>query len=224
MGLSAINLITEVQEIVGRSGDTELVTSARVNRWLNEAQDDIVRKCPGLMDTETENKTTLSCVSDQIDYTIGGFDPTACHILEVWHWADDDSRKYRYLTPDEFADKFPDPTSSDHSPDQPLYWTTYKNKTIRLVPRPSTDYAGDAIRVLYTGYADDITGADTSDLEHADHLLIGYGVWRAWRAIGMETKARSCKNDYDRDLLDYKDFNGLLTQDSLNIFNFEGIQ
>lgn len=182
-------MVDEVQDLVGRpDGDSVLIVDARVNRWLNEAQDYIVEKCPGILDTETED-TSLTCVSDQIDYSMGSFDPTACHPNEVWYWNGDESKRLTFMPRDDFDDDYPDPTSSDFSPAKPKAWTQIGRHTLRIAPRPSSDYAGDTLRVVYTGYPNDITGSDTSALTNADQGLVYYATSMAWKAIGRNTEA-----------------------------------
>jgi len=56
---SCANLITAVRARAARSTDTVLITTAFVLAALNEAQIDIVKKCPGQKDLFTIDKTSL---------------------------------------------------------------------------------------------------------------------------------------------------------------------
>ena len=63
MALSCAQLTDEVQANTGRVGDTELVDTTRVTRWLNEGQRIIAEKVPALRPLMVDN-TSLS--TDQI--------------------------------------------------------------------------------------------------------------------------------------------------------------
>jgi len=61
-------LIAEVQDLMVRSADTELITSTRVGIWVNEAQRRIVRKFPGLRDVNTVSRVWLA--ADEWEYSL----------------------------------------------------------------------------------------------------------------------------------------------------------
>ncbi|KPL25591.1 MAG: hypothetical protein AMJ75_00335 [Phycisphaerae bacterium SM1_79] len=227
MTLGCASMITEVQELAGRSGDTVLITSDRCMRWLNDAQDEIVRRCPGLPDTETDDRTSLTCVSDDVTYSLASFDPTVCHCLEVWYMDGDQSKKLKYLPPDEFETKYPDPTSGDYTPDKPVYWTVQGKDLLKIVPRPSSDEAGDTLRVLYTGYADDFSAADAtraSDINHVHQMLVDYGLWQAWGAIGDEGKSTYHNAKFEAGLIKFQEYYGLMPAWIPNIYDFDSIE
>ena len=53
MSMTLTQLVAEVQALTGRENDSVLITAARVTRWLNEAQSDIVNACRGHLDLDT---------------------------------------------------------------------------------------------------------------------------------------------------------------------------
>ena len=205
-------LIDEVQALIGRPDDTELITDARVTRWLNEAQQDIVEKCPGLLALEFDN-TSLVCVSDQVAYNISDItcgDDTAsnyvAHLLDVFFLDGDNSFRIPYTHIDEFDGFFPDITT--RSPDKPTRWTRAGNQ-IKVSPRPSTDYVDYILKVKGTAYAEDFTtnDSDASDISMADNGLIYYAVGEAWASIGNEDRSLIYKQKYQSWLDDYIDKN-----------------
>lgn len=194
MGLDSDALIDEVQALTGRTGDTALITDARVNRWLNEAQVKIAEEIPGLLDLEFDC-TTWTCITDGIKYDLAELtmvsDTTTvndcCHIHDIYYIDGAESIKLDFQPQDEFDDELIDPTHTDFSPNKPTRWTRQGNQ-VKIRPLIDDDYSGDTLRVHGTKYAADITGASTSDINHADKGLIYYSVAEAWGAMGNEEK------------------------------------
>lgn len=197
MALSCANLIDEIQALVGRPDDTELVDATRTTRWLNEAQRIIAEKVPALRPLMVDN-TSLS--TDQqlsynlVDLTVG--DETAVtmadttvsvinRIFSIGYVDGANSRWLRYNHIDEW-DKFVDPSSSDFGEGTPIRWTRRAN-AIEL--RPIADVT-KPLRIIGDRWPTDFTtnSSSVSELERADEGLIMFTEAKAWRAIGDEAR------------------------------------
>ena len=227
MALTGAELTDEVQAVVGRTEDTVLIDTTRVTRWLNEGQQDIVEECPGLLSREIDDVTSFYCVSDQLNYSFGSFCSgyKVCHPLAIYYINGSESEKLLFLHLDDFDSEYPDPTSSDFSPDKPSVWTR-RADAVEVYPRPGSDYAGAAgdltgvLRFTYTAYAEDFTTDDTdsSDISRADEGLIAYAASKAWGAIGQEALSLIWKQKYNAWLIGYKDKNDALHAWDGNIY------
>lgn len=204
MGLSCAELISEIQAIVGRTGDTVLIDSTFVTRRINEGQKYIVDNCPGLPSLQFRNITSLDFVTDQIAYDItditsgdGTDENGAAHIDAVWHLDGANSHILTYKPVDEFDELLIDPTSTENSAGNPTRWTR-RGDTIEVAPRPSSSYNGDDIRVDGVRYAADFTTSDTSasEIGDVDEGLIAYGVWKSWQAIGNTAKVIEWRKNF----------------------------
>ena len=181
MALTCTQMITEVKELIGRGSDSVLITDTRVARFLNEAQDFIARKCPGLRDLNVKDTTTFDTVQDQLEYDVSSLSAKVCHLLNVWYLDGTNSLKLDFKMHDEFDEQWPDPTAYDTG--KPHSWT-YRGTKIELFPVPSSDYAGKDLRLDYTKYPTTLSGSATSDLDRADDGLIMYAITKCWRHIG----------------------------------------
>jgi hypothetical protein len=198
--LTGEQLIDEVRALTGRGTDTVLCTTERINRWLNEAQEKIVRECPGLPCRHVEDVSAWTCVTTDNEYDLtdlGDGSWVPAHIETVWYRNGNQGYRLDFMPADEFDENYPDPTDTDaYSPHAPVAWTR-KGQKVYVAPFPSSDYAaalaGDetgTYRVAYTAFAEDFTAndANTSDISMADDGLIFYAVAEAWGAIGSEEK------------------------------------
>jgi hypothetical protein len=196
MSLTLTEMIIEVRANVGRPTDTTVITDTRITRWLNDAQKHIVRDIVGLVGRDVKDITSLLLVSDQLSYSITSITPKVAHILKLFYYdattGSEETRELDYLALDEFDRAFPRPDVVDAN--KPGSWTRRGN-AIEVIPIPSSSYSDDANKVLrinYTAYAPDLSGAsDTSELsimEDADEGLLYYATSKAWEMIGKEDK------------------------------------
>lgn len=211
--LTCAGLVDEVRALVGREGsdDQGVITDARVTRWINEAQDKIEKKCPGLSELEFRNPAigcattafTHTLATDTANYAISDLtfaggpnyndltDERALFISNVWHVDGANSLQLIYHPVDEFDEILIDPTSSEVESDRPTRWTR-RNNNIEVSPRPSSTYNGDGLRIDGMRSAQDFTTNDTtaSEIDDVDEGLIMYGTAKAWGAIGNEVRAK----------------------------------
>ncbi len=196
MALTLTELIAEVRSIIGRDNDTVLVTDTRVTRWLNEAQEYIVERCPGTMGLDFNNRSSIDFSTGQVRYditdiTVGdSTNQVPAHIFAVYFLDGNSSYPLRFVHPDKFNDKWPDPTHTDYVVDKPIYWTRVK-KQILIQPRCSSTYDAYDMKITGTAYAGDLSAsASTSRLDKADDGLLLYATAQGWRVIGNALKAR----------------------------------
>lgn len=230
--LTCDSMVDEVQALVGRTGDTVLISDARVTRWLNDAQKYIVKNTPGLLGLQFKNVTSHDFATDTISYAINDItcgdttDEAPCHIDAAWYLDGAESIRLDFKPTDEFDELLIDPTSSDHSGQKPTRWTRRGNY-IEIAPRPSSTYNGKDMRVDGVRYAAEFTTNDSSasELEDADSLLIGYAVAEAWNAIGTPealVKAAQRRQKFLAELADYRDFNSRMDAWDYNtLFDYE---
>ena len=179
-------MIAEVKEALGRTGDTTVLTDARVNRWLNEAQRIITKECPGLLGLDVSD-TTITMVTDTFEYDF----PTTkevCHPIALFVIDGTNSYRLKYLPKDEFDIDYLDMSSSDVANGKPECWTQ-KNYKIHIGPKPSSDYNTKSLRFDYTAYPDDIATDDTSDLTDADEGLLMYAEYKGWKFLKLDQRA-----------------------------------
>ncbi len=193
MALSCANLIDEVQAIIGRPGDTELVDTTRATRWLNEAQRIIAERVPALRPLMVDN---TSLTTDQqlsynlVDLTVG--DETAVtmadttvsvinRIFGIGYVDGANSRQLRYTHIDEW-DKTVDPSSSDFAEGIPFRYTRRANA---IEIRPIADTT-KPLRIIGDRWPVDFTtnSSSVSELERADEGLIMFAQGKAFKAMG----------------------------------------
>lgn len=126
-------LIAEVQALTGREDDTVLVTSARVIRWLNDAQQYIVKRCIGHLDLETKDADAISLISGVYSHSFAYLSPTVQHLLDVYYMDGAQSRQLWYRETSKFDEEHPDPSLYEGIPCE---WTRRGN-AIELYPTPS---------------------------------------------------------------------------------------
>ena len=77
-------LISEVRTLLGKGSDTNLVTTDRVGRWLNDAQRKIVRENPGLRDVHVLDETAFWITSSTYKYELSGLTYDIAHLRRFW--------------------------------------------------------------------------------------------------------------------------------------------
>jgi hypothetical protein len=231
MSLTLTEMITEVRSNVGRLTDTTVITDTRITRWLNDSQRRIVREIVGLVGRDVKDITSLDLVSDQLSYNISGFTPKIAHILKVFYYdatsGSTETTNMDYLALDEFDESFPRPDEVDTN--KPNAWTRRGN-TIEVIPIASATYSDDpgnkVLRVNYTAYAPDLSGAgdesELSAMEDADEGLLYYGTSKAWEMIGVEDKHLLWMQKYTKWLEKYKEKSDAMIAWDGNIL-FDGI-
>lgn len=198
MALSCSDLIDEVQAVLGRPDDTELVDVTRTTRWLNEAQRIIAERVPALRPLMVDNTslTTQEQLSyDLVDLTVG--DETAVaiadttvsvinRIFSIGFKNGSDSVWLRYTHIDEW-DKVVDPSSTDFNTGKPFRWMRRAN-AIEILPIADSGHQNVTLRVIGDRWPVDFTtnSSSISELERADEGLIMFAEAKAWRAIGDE--------------------------------------
>lgn len=206
MSLSCVALTDEVQSLVGRTGDAVLIDNTRVTRWLNEAQEQIVKECPFIQSLRYQSNNSIDFSTDKVRYLATDitfditFDVTTkmpAHIENVWRVDGADSYQLAFQPTDEFDSNLIDPTHSDFGSSTPKRWTL-RGSYIEIVPRPSSDYDADTMRIDCVRYARDFTteSSSVSDITRVDKGLIYYAVAEAWAALGNEDKCSIWKKKF----------------------------
>lgn len=211
MALSCASLAAQVQALCGRTGDTELVCVTQIARWFNEAQADIVNRCPGLHAMTFKNTTshdTTQTLRYAIDDITAG-DYTTQVISDIWdvqYLDGQNSCQLHFVHTDEFDAQWPDPTHSNSPFGKPHYWTR-RGKYIEITPVCATGYCDKDLRFDGDFHAREFTSADSSrysDLSQADEGLTDYALSKAWRAIGDIQRAVDYSISYEAWLDQYK--------------------
>lgn len=201
-GLSCQEMIDEIQARTGRTGSNDpLIDATRCTRWQNEGQRVIVQQIPSIPSLNFDNRTTHDTTGTTRysiqEISIGDIstERPPCWIRQVWYLDGHESRELEFLPPDEFDSLYPDPTHEDENFGKPLKWTQRGNTEIEIYPYCDSAYWDKDLRFTGDFYPADFTTDSTqsSDISMADELLVQYGVWQAWKAIGNlaeEVKAR----------------------------------
>lgn len=200
--LSCAEIIDEIQARTGRTeANEELVDTTWCTRRLNKAQETIIRQIPDIPSLNFSNRSSID-TTGTVRYTINeisvGPDVTTrvpCRITDIWYLDGNDSKQLRYLPPDDFDTLHPDPTHADEAFGKPKHWTQRNNTEIEIYPYCSSGYWDKDLKFVGDYYPLDFTTDSTvsSDISMADELLIQYGVWQAWKAIGNIDEERRAR-------------------------------
>lgn len=220
MAKTCAQLITRVRQLIGRSGNVNDTLSIDdiILDALNEAQINIVRKIPNIMELQVKDTTTLDAVTDQYEYDLADFDPAIAHLSNVWIMDGTSSVRLRYREKDEFDRRWPDVSAESAS--MPQYYTRRGNKIEFDCPVVS-DYNGYAIRVDYCKWAADFASAAstaTSELIQADQGLILFAWSESLRVLAkgntsLIAVANEKKMLFNEWLDEYSDYHDLATED-----------
>jgi hypothetical protein len=182
--MTLTNLITEVQALAKRTGDTALITQSRVTNFLNWAQVRVVRKCPGHLDLETKDVTAITLVADTFSYSFASMSPVVFHPLRLYYLDGTQSKELTYLETDHFDNDYPSP--ADQAEGIPNEWTR-RASAVEIMSVPTSSEAGKYLRMDYTKTPtafDTGTLAGTSDMGDVDEGLIMFACSEAFSAIG----------------------------------------
>lgn len=164
MGQNYTELITEVQQEVGKIDDDVDATNARVGRYVNWAQQEIVRRWPGLRDANVLDKTSIACVTDQYEYdlaTLLAAKPLA-HIILI-RYIDTSGENYRRILPfkggvEQFDEDYPYPPNYETG--IPRDYIRRAN-TLELIPVPTSVENAKPLWLEYTRRPYDMVAAST---------------------------------------------------------------
>lgn len=204
------DLITTVKARAGRPNDTSLITRAFVLAALNEAQLQIVRRSPGLIDLVTIDTTTFQISTDDTEVDISSLDPA--HIDKVWILNGAETRRpgLEFMRKDEFFRQ--NILIAQQSPTEPWKYTRY-GKALYFNRPVSSDYNGLYLRMDYTKWATALTdGAGKSILSNSDEGLIFFAQARCYDEMALsvprlETKALKVRAFFEKWLGEYQDYN-----------------
>jgi len=182
--LTLSELITEVQELCGHTGDTTLITQGRVTNFLNWAQTRILRTCPGHIDLETNDADALTLVDATFEYSFSSLSPAVFYPLRLYYMDGTASKKLKYKDPEWFDLNYPSPT--DQADGIPNVWTRRKSQ-VDIYPVPTSAEAGKYLRLDYTAVFTSFSTSSlsaSSDMADVDEGLINFAVGEAFSAIG----------------------------------------
>lgn len=220
MAKTCTELITRVKQLIGRPGtaNSNLSIDEIVLDALNEAQVEIVRKIPNVLDLQVKDTTTLDTVTDQYEYSLTGFDPAIAHLMTVWILDGTSSVRLIYKHKDNFDKLWP--VVSSVTSGLPSYYTRRGSKIEFNCP-VSSEYNGKDIRVDYCKWAadfDSTSSTETSDLIKADKGLILYSWSEALRVLARGNSMMLAIADEKRMLFNewldnYSDYHDMQTEE-----------
>jgi len=204
MALTLSELITEVQALTGREDDAELITQARVVRFLNMAQDEIVKTCFGHIDLETKDADAITLATETYSYSFASLTPEVFHLLDVFYMDGSMSKKLHYRDTEDFDEDHPDPTLFSGIPTE---WTR-RGATIEIYPIPSESEDGKYLRVDYTKVPTAFSTSSltaTCNMAMADQGLVYFAVSEAFKSIGGHPQeSADYRNDFYTWLEEYR--------------------
>jgi len=179
MALAYSSLIDEVQAICG--SDTVNLTDARVGRWLNQSQGDIVRRWPGLRDVDRTDKTSLQCQTDVYEYDLAVINKTdypVAHILGLRYIDTSDKTYYRIMPYVGGLEQWD--ADFVYIPDQDTgepQWYVRRGDILELYPMPGSEENDDPLWLWYSYLPPDMSDdTDTPALTGFDEALIWWAV------------------------------------------------
>jgi len=198
MSQNFTELIAEVQGYMSRTTSDVLITTARVGRWVNQAQRKIVMDNAGLRDVHTLDKTTWALVTDQYEYDLADFVtlPIA-HLLSI-KYIDTTNEIYHVIPPyqggvDQWDMNYP--YIPQHATGVTQSYIRRDNK-VEIFPAPSSSENAVPLWVEYSYLPALMTGTDATDLTDFDEEII-----RMALAIGYSTIPTQSQNARDSFLL-----------------------
>lgn len=202
--------ITNVKARAGRPNDTSLITRAFVLAALNEAQLQIVRRSPGLIDLVTIDTTTFQIATNDTTVDISTLNPA--HIDKIWilNGAETRRKGLEFIRKDEFFRQ--NILIAQQSATEPWKYTRF-GKTLYFNRPVSSDYNGLYLRMDYTKWATALTdGAGTSDLSDSDKGLMRFAQAECYDEMALsvpklETKALKVRAFFEKWLGEYQDYN-----------------
>lgn len=220
MAKTCTQLIARVKQLIGRSGNVNdtLDIDNIILDALNEAQINIVRKIPNIMELQVKDTTTLDAITNQYEYNLSGFTIAIAHLMSVWIMDGTSSRRLKYKSKDDFDRLYPDVSAIGAG--MPDCYTRRGNKIEFNCP-VSVDYNGYAIRVDYCKWATDFastTSTSASVLSQADQGLILFAWSEALRVLAkgnasLVAIAQEKKMLFNEWLDEYSDYHDLQTED-----------
>jgi hypothetical protein len=211
------DLITEVKARAGRPNDTALISRAFVLTQLNEAQLQIVRRSPGLIDLVTIDTTTFTIATNDTTVDISSLNPA--HIDKIWILNGSETRKggLEFIPKDEFFRQ--NIIIAQQSATEPWQYTRFGN-TLYFNRPVSSDYNGLYLRMDYTKWATALTdGAGTSVLSNSDEGLRFFAQARCYDEMALsaprlETKALKVMLKFEKWLGEYQDYNQMQNEEA----------
>lgn len=212
MAKTAAQLIATVRARAGRASDQVLITAAFTLDALNEAQLEIVRRSPGLLDLDVSDETTFQVSTADTEVDIESIDPA--HIQDIWllNGAATRRRGIRYRPKDEHFERYI--IIAGRGDGEWLRYTRQGTKLIFDMPLAS-DYDELFLRIDYTAWAtpfDAVDSDDESDLKDADKGLIFFALAEIYDEIAtsnpkLEVKALKTRALFENWLSMYQDYN-----------------
>ena len=211
-------LITTIRTRSARSNDSTLITEAFVLDALNEAQLEIARRGPGLIDLYTKDTTTFSISTDDTEVDISSLDPA--HIEHIWILNGEDTRRagLEFMDKGRFYRKYI--RVANQSSSEPTVYTRAGNKIVFNCP-VSSDYDGLYLRIDYTKWATvfpDTSSTAQSVLSNSDKGLIFFALAEIYDELamsnpGIETKALKVRAQFEAWLSNYRDYSAMQTEE-----------
>jgi hypothetical protein len=203
-------LISNIKDRCGRPSDTSLITRVFVLAALNEAQLQMVRRSPGLIDLHDSNASTFTVSTNDENKDITTLDPA--HIHGIWILNGSSTRKkgLKYMIPKKFWEKYI-PIDQEGAGEPWIY--TRRGKTIYFNCPVSSDYNGLALRIDYTKWATALTdGGTASIITNSDEGLQFFAQYRCFDEMALavprlETKALKCLTKFEKWLREYQSYN-----------------
>jgi hypothetical protein len=224
---TAAQLITTVRTRSGRSNDSVLITAEFVLDALNEAQIQIVRRSPGMIDLETIDEAAYQLSTDQTTLDLSTIDPA--HISKIQllildiDGKDDGTRRQgiEYMRKDRFFCKYVIPASETAS--EPVHYTRVGNTLYFNCP-VSEEFNGNDLRFDYTKFATafpTIISTNTSDIKDADKGLILFALAECYDEMALtnnrlEAKALKTRGMFDAWLFKFMEYNEMSLEEQSN--------
>lgn len=193
MALNFTTVSTEVKSYLGKVDDTILVTTTRVQRWVNDAQRKIVRGYPGLRDVDTLDKHTWKCQAGVFEYDLADFDTVkkVAHLLSI-RYVDIANKDYQYIRPydgglEKWERDYPYPP--DAGTGKPERYQLRGNK-IEFVLTPGDNEDNNPLWVQYSYLPDDMTGTDAFDLVGFDEEITQWAISLGLKAMRRYQESR----------------------------------
>lgn len=185
MSQNFTELIQEVQGYMSRNTSDVHITTARVGRWVNQAQRKIVMDNPGLRDVHKVDKTTWTLATDQYEYDMSDFStfPIA-HLLSI-KYIDTTGTNYKVIPPyqggviqwDEDYPYIPEFTTG--IPEEYIR----RGNTVEIYPAPSSSENTMPLWVEYSYLPALMTGTDATALTDFDEAIIQMSIALGYRMI-----------------------------------------
>jgi hypothetical protein len=198
------DVITRVKRIFGDEAGVQ-ITDADIIRWVNDAQEEIVKANEGLMETTG----TTDVVINQAEYTM----PPDFSVLRSLRFKGYRLKPMSLAEFNEYIDGYDAATGSPYGPGIPEVFTVWESK-ITLFPKPNESVTA-GLKIFYIKHPPAVTNpADALSVPLQYHnSVVTYCLQQAYELDEDYQKAQMKEGKFEKDMMQLNDRGKWISQE-----------